>query len=81
VSTGRVGTFDRFETPTGVFEHATRNPDYRAEGTKNEFGIRGLGAKEMRIFDFGWHQAARSGQTAQKDNVHLSNHCQSKGMT
>lgn len=59
VSTGKVGQYDHFETPTGVFEHVTDNPDFRAEGTKNAFGIRGYGAKGMRVFDFGWQQALR----------------------
>lgn len=59
VSTGRVGQFDHFETPTGVFEHTPANPDFRAEGTKNKLGIRGYGVVGMRVFDFGWQQARR----------------------
>jgi hypothetical protein len=59
VSTGRTGQFDHFETPIGVFEHSMANPDFRAEGTKNKFGIRGYGRKGMRVFDFGWQQATR----------------------
>jgi len=59
VSTGRTGRFDHFETPTGVFDHSVANPDFRAEGTKNEHGIRGYGAKGMRVFDLGWQQAER----------------------
>ncbi|MBG9390250.1 L,D-transpeptidase [Caenimonas aquaedulcis] len=54
ISTGLPGSFDHFETPTGVFEHSPRNPDFRAEGTLNENGIRGYGAKGMRVFDLGW---------------------------
>lgn len=54
VSTGRPGRFDYFETPVGVFEHIYANPDYRAQGTKNEYGIRGYGLKGMRVYDFGW---------------------------
>jgi hypothetical protein len=57
VSTGRLGEFDHFETPIGVFEHSIDNLDFRAEGTKNEFGICGYGAKGMRVYDFGWQQA------------------------
>ena len=53
VSTGKVGQFDHFETPTGVFAHTLRNPDFRAEGTKNANGILGYGAKGMRVYDFG----------------------------
>ena len=59
VSTGRPGTFDHFETPLGVFEHSLQNPDYRAEGTRNSLGVRGYGVKGMRVYDFGWQQAAR----------------------
>jgi hypothetical protein len=59
VSTGRSGSFDHFATPLGVFEHSLDSPDFRAEGTVNEFGIRGYGAKGMRIYDFGWVQAER----------------------
>jgi hypothetical protein len=59
VSTGRGGEFDHFETPLGVFEHTTSNPDFRAEGTFNQNGIRGYGVAGMRVFDFGWQQAER----------------------
>jgi hypothetical protein len=58
-STGRVGEFDHFETPIGVFAHTIDNLDFRAEGTKSEFGIRGYGLRGMRIFDFGWQQARK----------------------
>lgn len=54
VSTGRPGTFDHFETPRGAFEHTSANPDFRAEGTYNRQGIRGYGAKGLRVYDFGW---------------------------
>jgi hypothetical protein len=57
VSTGRTGEFDHFETPIGVFDHSVDNLDFRAEGTKNELGICGYGAKGMRVYDFGWQQA------------------------
>jgi len=56
-STGRPGRFDYFETPLGVFEHTIDNLDFRAEGTKNENGIRGYGVKGMRVYDFGWQLA------------------------
>lgn len=59
VSTGRGGEYDYFETPTGVFSHNTANPDFRAEGTFNEKGIRGFGLRGMRVFDFGWQQGRR----------------------
>lgn len=59
VSTGRVGQFDHFETPLGVFDLSLSNPDFRAEGTRNEFGFRGYGAKGMRVYDLGWQKARR----------------------
>lgn len=53
-STGKPGQFDYFITPVGVFAHTLENKDYRAEGTPNSFGIRALGHKGMRAYDFGW---------------------------
>ena len=58
-STGRTGEFEHFRTPTGVFEHSIDHPDFRAEGTKNEYGVRGYGVKGMRVYDFGWQEAVR----------------------
>lgn len=58
-STGAPGPYDYFETPLGVFEHSPWNPDFRAEGTLNENGIRGYGAKGMRVFDFGWQRVPK----------------------
>jgi hypothetical protein len=59
VSTGLPGRYEHFRTPLGVFEHTIDNPDFRAEGTKNELGIRGYGKKGMRIYDFGWQDGVR----------------------
>lgn len=59
VSTGRVGSFEYFRTPLGVFRHTPANPDFRAEGTFNANGIRGYGVRGMRVFDFGWVVAER----------------------
>jgi hypothetical protein len=59
VSTGRPGEFEHFETPLGVFDHTTANPDFRSEGTRNSLGIRGYGTKGMRIFDFGWQRSRK----------------------
>jgi hypothetical protein len=59
VSTGKPGKFEHFTTPTGVFKHSIENPDFRAEGTLNEFGIRGYGRKGMRVYDFGWQKAEK----------------------
>ncbi len=58
-STGRVGRFDHFRTPLGAFLHGPHNPDFRALGTVNANGIRGYGARGLRVFDFGWVQAER----------------------
>ena len=54
VSTGLPGTYEHFLTPLGVFDHSRANPDFRAEGTKNQRGFRGYGRKGMRVYDFGW---------------------------
>lgn len=59
VSTGKPGAYDYFKTPLGVFRHHPGNPDYRAEGTRNNHGVLGYGAKGTRIFDFGWQLGRR----------------------
>jgi hypothetical protein len=59
VSSGKPGRYDYFTTPLGVFAHTLENKDFRAEGTLNKLGIRGLGIKGMRVFDFGWVEAER----------------------
>lgn len=59
VSTGQPGSFEHFATPLGVFAHSLDNLDFRAEGTRNENGIRGYGREGMRVFDFGWVGAER----------------------
>ncbi len=58
-STGRPSGFEHFETPLGIFDHSLENPDFRAEGTRNELGICGYGRKGMRVYDFGWVMAKR----------------------
>ena len=59
ISTGQIGRFDHYVTPTGVFRVSDAILGYRAEGTVNENGIRGLGAKGMRVWDFGWQVAMK----------------------
>lgn len=59
VSTGTTGRKFYYITPTGVFPNSPDRLGYRAEGTKNENGIRGIGAKGMRVWDFGWHNAVK----------------------
>ena len=58
-STGKPGKFDHFITPLGVFAHTLKNKDFRSEGTPNSLGIRALGRKGMRAYDFGWTQGER----------------------
>ncbi len=60
VSTGRTGGFEHFQTPVGVFVHSLDNPDFRAEGTRNELGVRGYGLRGQRVYDFGWVEALRT---------------------
>lgn len=60
VSTGKLRRGDdSFITPAGVYEHNLDNYGYRAEGTKNSKGWRGLGAKGSRVWDFGFQQGLR----------------------
>jgi len=74
VSTGRPGRYEYFETPVGVFEHSIDNPDFRALGTKNEFGIRGYGLKGMRVYDFGWIKAPRGWGDGHEGALRLQMH-------
>jgi hypothetical protein len=73
-STGHRGGFEHFETPTGVFEHSLANPDFRAEGTTNELGVRGYGVKGMRVYDFGWVEAQRTWDRHGKSEMRLQMH-------
>ena len=60
ISTGKLRPGeDSFITPLGAFENLPENWGYRAQGTKNERGWRGLGAKGSRVWDFGYQQAPR----------------------
>jgi hypothetical protein len=54
VSTGKPGRKEHFKTPVGVFVNAPDILGYRALGTRNKYGIRGIGQKGMRVWDFGW---------------------------
>jgi hypothetical protein len=56
VSTGGTPRVDYYTTPIGFFEQKAENGTYRAQGTKNEHGIRGYGVKGMRVWDFGWQK-------------------------
>lgn len=59
VSTGLPGRYEHFVTPLGIYRHTIAHQDFRAEGTRNRFGIRGYGVRGMRIFDFGWVAAPK----------------------
>jgi hypothetical protein len=57
---------DYFLTPVGVFENVLDNFSYRALGTPNQEGWRGLGAKDSRVWDFGFQKSLKKykdGQT------------------
>ena len=74
VSTGKPGTFDHSKTPVGIFEHTTDNLDFRAEGTRNENGIRGYGLKGMRVYDFGWQKAVQGWGHRNESEIRLQMH-------
>jgi hypothetical protein len=59
ISTGNPKRRGYFETPTGVFENKPANMSYRALGTKNSKGWRGLGAKGSRVWDLGWQRTVK----------------------
>lgn len=59
VSTGNPKRRGFFETPIGVFENKPANMSYRALGTKNSKGWRGLGAKGSRVWDLGWQRTVK----------------------
>ena len=79
-STGKPGSYEHFETPLGVFPHTTANPDFRAEGTRNEFGILGYGRKGMRVFDFGWVKAPKGWGDYAESVMRLQMHATDPGL-
>lgn len=74
VSTGKVGRFEHFRTPLGVFAHTLDNPDFRAEGTFNQNHIRGYGLRGRRVFDFGWQLAERGWGSGGSSQMRLQMH-------
>jgi hypothetical protein len=74
VSTGSAGRFEHFLTPLGVFAHTLDNPDFRAEGTFNENGIRGYGERGLRVFDFGWVVSDRTWGAGGRSPMRLQMH-------
>ena len=73
-STGKPGRYDYFETPLGVFAHTLDNPDFRAEGSFNDQGIRGYGIAGMRVFDFGWVTTPRGWGDRHPSQMRLQMH-------
>lgn len=80
VSTGKVGAFDHFLTPLGVFAHTLANPDFRSEGTSNENHIRGYGLRGRRVFDFGWAVAERGWGAGGTSQMRLQMHATDPGV-
>lgn len=74
VSTGEWGRLGYYVTPTGVFLHTDLILDWRAAGTFNAQHIRGLGSKGMRVWDFGWQDAARGWGTQEEGEIRLLMH-------
>ncbi len=62
VSTGSQKRTGFFITPCGIFKNSIEFPGYRALGTKNDEGWRGLGAKDSRVWDFGWQKTYKKNQ-------------------
>ncbi|MBK7000065.1 MAG: L,D-transpeptidase [Rhodoferax sp.] len=74
ISTGKTGSYEHFLTPTGVFPHTLDNPDFRSEGTRNKFRIRGYGVRGLRVFDFGWQMAERGWGVGGTSQMRLQMH-------
>jgi len=62
VSTGNQKRGGFFITPCGIFKNTVEFLNYRALGTKNDKGWRGLGAKDSRVWDFGWQKTYKKNQ-------------------
>jgi hypothetical protein len=74
VSTGEAGRRGYYVTPTGIFAHTDLILDWRAAGTFNAQHIRGLGLKGMRVWDFGWQEAAKGWGTQEDGEIRLLMH-------
>ena len=62
ISSGNEKRKKFFITPTGVFKNSPDFIGYRALGTKNSKGWRGLGVRGSRVWDFGWQKTVKNGQ-------------------
>jgi hypothetical protein len=74
VSTGEAGRRGYYVTPTGIFQHTDLILDWRVAGTFNAQHIRGLGLKGMRVWDFGWQEAAKGWGTQEQGEIRLLMH-------
>ena len=81
VSTGVRKQFDHYITPTGVWDHDPDNAsarerwmDFRAQGTRNELGVRGYGRRGMRIWDIGWTEAVKGWGKGESGRIRLQLH-------
>ncbi|KAA5612216.1 L,D-transpeptidase [Rhodovastum atsumiense] len=74
VSTGKPGRREHFLTPLGVLQNTPDIVGYRAEGTRNEYGIRGLGVRGMRVWDFGWQETDNWRWPGTKINIRMAMH-------
>lgn len=62
ISSGNEKRRGYFITPTGVFKNSPDFFSYRALGTKNSKGWRGLGVKGSRVWDFGWQKTVKNNE-------------------
>ncbi|MEK7160775.1 MAG: hypothetical protein AAB724_01980, partial [Patescibacteria group bacterium] len=62
ISSGNEKRKGFFITPTGVFKNSPDVIGYRALGTKNAKGWRGLGVRGSRVWDFGWQKTRKNGE-------------------
>jgi len=62
ISSGNEKKKGSFITPTGAFKNSPDFISYRALGTKNAEGWRGLGVKGSRVWDFGWQKTHKNGE-------------------
>lgn len=74
VSTGKPGARHHFLTPVGVFPNTADILGFRAQGTRNENGIRGYGARGMRVWDLGWQGADRGDGRVVPGGMRLAMH-------
>jgi len=62
VSTGNPRHKGYFLTSLKMFKNTIDHLGYRADGTKNKRGWRGLGRRNSRVWDFGWQETDKNSQ-------------------